>query len=121
MHGTFLLNQDIYIYNQCLNLKYRNLNICISNLLIGDYFVFKTFLPTINYLASTNSTNQLKINPEIKTVSKLISEIIEKESLDSFLLFGVNLINDYHILRNLINNLLPPHFPFLPFSNIINI
>lgn len=94
LHGEFLVENDNYTYYQKLSIKWNQKKINISNILLGDYFFQKTIIPVLNSFTGDY---------------KLLSEKLEKEMKDKnincVLIFGMNIENDYHILRNLMLNL----------------
>ncbi|WP_161783093.1 hypothetical protein [Pontibacillus yanchengensis] len=44
MHGEFVVDKEEYVYNQSLGVRIGDKYISFSDILIGDYFVFKSFL-----------------------------------------------------------------------------
>ncbi|MFF2889076.1 hypothetical protein [Paenibacillus sp. NPDC057967] len=94
-HGEFVKDRKEYVYSQSLRLKYDKAYVSFSDLMIGDYFTFKTLIPAINHLSKGN------INKETLTFSRRMDDLIEKSSVNSFVIFGMNIENDQHVLRNL--------------------
>lgn len=107
LHGKFVINQEYYVYNQRLILQKNNDFIDLSDILIGDYFIFKTFLSTVNQLASNENNNK-----KLDHVSKKLKYLIGHNLIEKIVIFGMNIENDYHILRNLMISMY--------FSNIEN-
>lgn len=113
LHGEFLINERQYVYNQNLVLHTQNGLVDFSDILIGDYFIFKTFLPQINRLSS--------INKKIEYIGSKIDRLIKENSINTIIIFGVSIENDYHILRNLMLGLCfagidNPHIIYCYFS-----
>lgn len=97
MHGEFVVDKEEYVYNQSLGVKIENSYISFSDILIGDYFVFKSFLPSVNNMSAKKNL----FNKQASYFSNRMNKIIHKHSIDTVLIFGMNIENDYHVLRNL--------------------
>lgn len=95
LHGKFVINQKQYVYHQRFLLKTKDMNVDFSDILIGDYFVFKVFLPVVNNLASGD------FNKKQKNSAERIKSLITEKSINTIVIFGMNINNDYHILRQL--------------------
>lgn len=116
LHGEFVKDVDEYVFNQSLSLKSVNGYISFSDILIGDYFTFKTFLPIVNNFASSNKWNK-KVVPFSEKLEKLIADY----EIQSVVIFGMNIENDHHVLRNLMlsfynNDQQDPHIIYCYYS-----
>ncbi|WP_102692354.1 hypothetical protein [Rummeliibacillus pycnus] len=95
LHGEFVENKIEYVYSQSLGLDYDEGYVSFSDILIGDYFTFKTILPIIN----VNSRNIF--NKKATYFSKNIETLIQEYSINCVVIFGMNIENDQHVIRNL--------------------
>ncbi|WP_066415219.1 hypothetical protein [Sutcliffiella cohnii] len=95
LHGEFVKDKSEYVYCQSYGLKFDNGYVSFSDILIGDYFIFKSFLPVVHNL-SKNSFEKKMQYP-----SKKIEMLIKNRSINSVIIFGMNIENDQHVLRNL--------------------
>lgn len=101
LHGKFNIGTKSYVYNQSIQILYENLIVDASDIIIGDYFIYKTQVPVINRLSASKSLGKRNVNKEVEYVGDIIRNEIEKYGINNISLFGVNVINDYHILRNI--------------------
>lgn len=99
IHGRFSKNTKSYVFNQSIQLLHDNIKVDASDIIIGDYFTCKTFVKPINKLSASESLNN--INKKISWVSDILGSQIKGHRINCISLFGMNVINDYHILRNL--------------------
>ncbi|MGN7283495.1 hypothetical protein ACTHP3_00920 [Shouchella rhizosphaerae] len=98
IHGSFVVDKKEYVYSQSFNLKYDNRNISFSDILIGDYYMAKGYLPEVNRLSvSQNPLNKQLISPYNKLANGL-----KESKIEVILIFGMSIENDYHLLRFLI-------------------
>ncbi|WP_064091550.1 hypothetical protein [Rossellomorea aquimaris] len=97
MHGEFVVDKEEYVYNQSLGVRIGDTYISFSDILIGDYFVFKSFLPNVNNFSSKKN----RFNKQTSHFSQKMNNIIHRHSIDTVLIFGMNIENDFHVLRNL--------------------
>lgn len=95
LHGEFVKNRTEYVFAQSLGLNYDDGYVSFSDILIGDYFTFKTFLPIVN-----NHSKNI-FNKKTTHFSKKIDNLIQDYSINSIVIFGMNIENDQHVLRNL--------------------
>lgn len=117
LHGGFVLNKREYVYHQSLGINYKEDYISFSDLLLGDYFTFKTFLPNVNSMSSKKNT----LNKQTKNISDRINRIIRDNSISNLFIFGFSIENDYHILRNMmfgfyLSNIRNPHIIYSYFN-----
>jgi hypothetical protein len=94
-HGSFKLNKQEFVYYQSLMYKGENM-IELSDILIGDYFTFKVQLPVLNSMSSKNRDG---INTDVEGISQKFDRIILDNQISNITIFGVNVENDYHVLR----------------------
>ena len=71
LHGKFKVDQRCYVYNQSFCIELNGLSVEFSDVLVGDYFVFKTFLAVVNNLAS-KSGNNIELEPYHKIIKPTI-------------------------------------------------
>ena len=97
LHGKFVSREE-YVHGQSLGLQYNNANkyVSFSDILIGDYFYNKTQREVVNHLATNNYRNK---RPEY--ISNIIRNEIRNNSINTIVIFGMNIQNDQHIIRNI--------------------
>ncbi|RQW19887.1 hypothetical protein EH196_07000 [Bacillus sp. C1-1] len=97
IHGEFVINQKEYVYSQSYNLIYNGKSISFSDILIGDYFMAKVYLPEISRLSAIRNPNNKKlISPYDKFKNGL-----NRSEVETVIIFGMSIENDYHIIRYL--------------------
>lgn len=117
LHGEFVTDTEEYVYGQSLGLSTANGYVSFSDILIGDYFTFKTLLPVINKLANSN-----KHNKRIVSFSDKIESLMKDNEIQTIVIFGMNIENDHHVLRNIMlsfynNKQRSPHIVYCYFSD----
>lgn len=95
LHGCYTRQPQI-VLGQSLGVFIDAVRYDLSSILIGDYFVAKSFYTTTVHMAQKSSSNT-KINFH----QEVLKQIIEKEESDTIVIFGLNINNDYHIVRDL--------------------
>ena len=103
IHGEFIINKgNEYVYNQSLGIYFNENNdyVSISDILLGDYLVknMSHVLYTLSYMQDND-----KINKEMTFINNIISNQINKNNIDTFLIFGLNIENDQHLLTSIIS------------------
>lgn len=95
IHGQYVQNEKEYVYYQSLGVD-LNLGtyISFSDILIGDYFTNKTFAGIINAM------NKNPINKKIHSIVKIVGNCMEKSEIEVIVIFGMNIDNDQHIIRD---------------------
>ncbi|WP_066074659.1 hypothetical protein [Neobacillus soli] len=93
-HGEFVKDKTEYVYSQSFGLNYDNGYVSFSDILIGDYFIFKTFLPSVNNLSKNI------FNKKVTRFSEKMDAVIQNNSINNIVIFGMNIENDQHVLRN---------------------
>lgn len=94
-HGEFVKNKTEYVFSQSLGFNYDNGYVSFSDILIGDFFIFKAFLPVVNKLSKNI------YNKKISTFSDKMDTLIKDNSINNIVIFGMNIENDQHVLRNI--------------------
>ncbi|WP_432666787.1 hypothetical protein R9X47_10530 [Wukongibacter baidiensis] len=100
LHGEYIINRKSYSYFQSLSFEYEDKLIEMSNIDIGDYITFKSFYPILKKLSSGKS-----FNAECEYTYEMVEQEIKNSTIDTIVIFGVNVENDYHIFRHLITGL----------------
>lgn len=100
LHGSYILDKKQYVYYQSLGVTISNKRVEYSNILIGDYFVNKSFM----YVMTANTKSD-GINNKIPKISDQLDDGIINNKIDTIVLFGMNIENDQHIIRNLMLSL----------------
>lgn len=95
IHGSYVVNQNEYVFSQNLSISYNYKEYGFSDMTIGDYFLFKTFLPVVNNLAKGK-------NKIIHSLSEQFADLFMNKKVNTVSLFGLNIDNDQHIIRNLL-------------------
>ncbi len=93
IHGLFSINRTEYVFNQSLSINYKYKEYGFSDMTIGDYFLFKSFLP----IASNMSKGK---NKKIHEFQKNFKNLFDNEKINVLTIFGLNIENDQHLLRN---------------------
>ncbi|MED0780824.1 hypothetical protein [Bacillus siamensis] len=100
-HGKFIKNKIEFVYNQSLGLIDGKEYVSFSDIIIGDYFIYKTQYNLIaHYSIKNNYYNKIK-----SYYSDDIEETFKRNCIDNVLIFGMNIENDYHILRSIMYSL----------------
>ncbi len=95
LHGEFSMDRNIVLH-QTLGVKYGLTRYDISTILIGDYFLSKAFLPNSASLAMGTGNNS-----KYDFYSKILEKTIRGAHTEAIVKLGLNIENDYHILRYL--------------------
>ena len=64
--------------------------------MIGDYFLSKSFLQIVSEQASKQPQNS-----EIEIYGQILERIIKEKQSEVIVIFGLNMDNDFHILRDI--------------------
>lgn len=98
LHGQYSRCSEEYVYNQSFNINTAEGNISCSNILLGDFFINKTMFSIISGLAvDPRSPN----NKKIISIPDSINRAVSENNINEFLIFGMNINNDQHILRDI--------------------
>lgn len=108
MHGKYICSKEIYARHQSLKLKYENTDYELSDIIIGDYITSKTIFENI-----------LRDN---KYSRPLFDSVIKDKEINNVVIFGMNIENDYHVLRESIlglydRNVWNPNIIYCYFKN----
>lgn len=95
LHGCYTRQKQVALY-QSLGVFVDAVRYDLSSILIGDYFIVKSFFSTATLLAQ-----KFPINTKIRNYNQIFEELIVKEKTDTIVIFGLNVNNDFHILRDL--------------------
>ena len=99
LHGKFTHNRE-FVWGQILGLNFSdNRDIFFSDILIGDYFINKIELGLIQSLDKSG------ISKKIYTHNKIIGAVTKGTDTEVFVIFGMSIDNDQHILRNIMFDL----------------
>lgn len=115
LHGEFVKDKSEYVYCQSYGLQYDKGYVSFSDILIGDYFIFKSFLPVVHNLSKNSFEKKMQFPV------KKIEMLIKNRSINSVIIFGMNIENDQHVLRNLMlafyhSQQLHPHIIYCYFN-----
>lgn len=94
LHGNFQSNSQV-IFGQSLGVFVNAMRYDLSSVLIGDYFITKSFYATVVALAEKHSLVKTDTHHEI------MKRIIKEQKSDTIVIFGLNANNDFHLIRNL--------------------
>ncbi|QLK09428.1 hypothetical protein BMG_6203 (plasmid) [Priestia megaterium] len=97
LHGEFVMNKEEYVYHQSYGMNSEEGYVSFSDILIGDYFIFKSFLPVVNKLSAQRGF----INKKIDTFGMKLDRLFIENSITTAVVFGMSIENDYHVLRNM--------------------
>lgn len=95
LHGSYSKRKR-RIMSESLGIFFNGIRYDLTSAVIGDYFLAKTFLLTVAELSSSQSQN---IKNE--TYSQILSRIIKVNQSNLIVIYGLNVDNDYHLLRNI--------------------
>lgn len=95
LHGCFSKEKRRVLY-ESLGVTYNGTYYDLSTIIIGDYFLSKSFFQITAKNASTNF-----VNSPIMIYSDMIKETICNGQSNVVVIFGLGIDNDYHILRDI--------------------
>ncbi len=95
LHGSFSKTKK-RVLAQSLGVSYNLTRFDLSTLIFGDYFLSKSFYPSALKLSEKfpNST-------KTKSYLDITNQLITENNAQNIVIFGLNIENDYHIIRNL--------------------
>lgn len=114
LHGYFSKNKEM-VWGQSLSVVYNSNRYDLSTIVIGDYFLSKTVYNIIADLAK-----KYDYSTKTKIYDKIIKENIKNQKSNTVIIFGLNIDNDYHIIRSIQSNLSSlkdPHIIYCYFSD----
>ncbi len=99
IHGEYIVDKEEYVWYCSLGIEEQGHYISFSDILIGDYFVNKSF--------AGNTNSLVKINGIKRTVgfTDSIDKKMRVNDVTHIVLFGMNIDNDQHIIRNIMLSL----------------
>lgn len=92
LHGEYTSDVEEYVFNQNLSIEFDNKIYGVTDITIGDYFLFKVFLPITNRFMAGNK--------RIVDLPTKFKEAIGRNHIQTLVIFGLNIENDQHIIRN---------------------
>lgn len=95
LHGIYSKEKK-RISSVSLGVAYNSIRYDLSTITIGDYFTSKSFFHVSGF--SNNSQSQ---NTDFDLYSTSIRKIVYDNRIQVLVIFGLNLDNDYHILRSI--------------------
>lgn len=95
LHGRFTRQPQV-VLGQSIGVYVDAVRYDLSSILIGDYFIAKCF-----YAITAQMAQKSLINTNINFYQEVLKETIQKKKSDTIVIFGLDISNDYHIIRNL--------------------
>lgn len=95
LHGKFSKDKCCVLY-QSLGVVYDLIRYDFSTTVIGDYFLAKSF-----YAITADMASRQFRNTEFKSSFRIMEGIIKNSKVETIIIFGLNLNNDYHIIRTI--------------------
>ncbi|WP_027621591.1 hypothetical protein [Acetivibrio clariflavus] len=98
IHGEYVIGKEEYVWICSLGIKEQGQYISFSDILVGDYFI-KVFSSAVNSLANGKGIKQT-----IRFADS-IDKNLRKNDITHIVIFGMNINNDQHIIRNIMLSL----------------
>jgi len=95
LHGYYSKEKK-RVLSQSLGVFYNTTRYDLSTAVIGDYFLSKSFLQITSKQASKQPQNS-----EIEIYGQILERIIKEKQSQVIVIFGLNMDNDFHILRDI--------------------
>ena len=95
LHGNYTKDKKRVLY-ESLGVTYNGVRYDLSTIIVGDYFLAKSFYQIAAKFASKN-----KVNSQIQIYADMIKEAICDGKSNVVVIFGLGVDNDYHILRDI--------------------
>ena len=95
LHGKYL-KEPQRVLGMSLGMQYNAIRYDMSTITIGDYFVSKSFFQTTAKVASKNINNS-----KIQIYDDMIMQAVYMKKTNVVAIFGLNIDNDYHIIRSI--------------------
>lgn len=99
LHGYYA-KKSTTVWSQSLSVNYGLTKYDLSTIIIGDYFISKSIYGNIVNI----SKSQIQ-NTKTKTYDEIIKENTKNKEANNVIIFGLNVDNDYHIIRSIQINL----------------
>lgn len=90
LHGCYMRSPQI-VLGQSLSVFIDAIRYDLSSILIGDYFISKTFFAITAHMSGNR--------PDF--YNEIMEQVISDNKSDTIVIFGLNINNDFHIIRNL--------------------
>lgn len=95
LHGSYSRDKK-RVMSESLGMFYNGIRYDLTSAVIGDYFLAKTFLSVVTKLSSKSLQNT-----PTETYSQILDRIIREDKSNLIVIFGLNIDNDYHLLRDI--------------------
>lgn len=95
LHGSYSRDKK-RIMSESLGISYNGIRYDLTSAVIGDYFLAKTFLSVVTGLSAKSPQNT-----PIETYSQILDRIIRDKKSNLIVIYGLNIDNDYHLLRDI--------------------
>jgi len=95
LHGAYSLSTQ-RVMSQSLGVIYNKTRYDISTIVIGDYFLSKSFLQVTSKFSAKQPQNT---NIEIYT--DILHRVLVEQKSSTVVIFGLNIDNDFHIIRDI--------------------
>ncbi len=95
LHGKYS-RETQRVLGMSLGMQYNAIRYDMSTITIGDYFVSKSFFQISAKMASKN-----KNNSKVQIYDDMIMEAVHINNTNVVVIFGLNIDNDYHIIRSI--------------------
>ena len=95
LHGSYFKHKK-RVMSQSLGVFYNLVRYDLSTTVIGDYFLSKMFLQITSRIAAKQPQNS-----DIEVYAQILERIIKEAHSQVIVIFGLNMDNDYHILRDI--------------------
>lgn len=95
LHGAY--NTDKYrVLGMSLGMSYNSTRYDLSTIVIGDYFVSKSYYQATAKIATSHPNNT-----SIELYEDMIKRVVEVDKSNVVVIFGLSIDNDYHIIRSI--------------------
>lgn len=95
LHGCYTRSPQT-VLGQSLGIFVNSTRYDLSSILIGDYFIAKTF-----YAITAHMSQKFPTNTKVDFHHEIMEQIIANNKSDTIVIFGLNVNNDFHIIRNI--------------------
>lgn len=99
LHGKFMKEKHTALY-QSLGVYHNIRRIDLTSILVGDYFTSKSF-----YAITANMASKNPINAQFASCNQILEDRLVNDKSNLIVVFGLNVDNDFHILRDIQINL----------------
>ena len=95
LHGYYSKKKK-RVLSQSLGVFYNLVRYDLSTAVIGDYFLSKSFLQIVSKIAAKQPQNS-----NIEIYGDILKRVIEENRTEIIVIFGLNMDNDFRILRDI--------------------